>query len=318
MVAPYIAQVLNDEPCPHVVRSGDSMTVVASNYLSAPYRMEWRLDGVLLSNRVVSAPGATCVENVVGAQEVISVTPSVGDHFLEFAVTNAVGRASRLYALSVVPSSPGLLAFSPTPGNLSCGPSFTLSRGVPGVYTDPSGGAGCDLATSCGTMPVDSSWYRLVSLQPGMATVSTEGSSGDTVLAVMQGPPISCATLTNVQCNRDVSGSVKQSRLQFTAQASNIYYIAVSGFVFGESVKLTYGYEPLIASATILSDGAFELRSTAAPALSYSVQASATLLPGSWNTVFTTNPGTNNGLIVFRDTSTATRTERFFRLAPGP
>jgi len=316
LAAPFIAQVLNDEPCPHVVRQGDSMRVVASNYLSAPYRLEWRLDGLLISNRTVSG-SATCPANTFGSEESINVTPGVGDHFLEFAVSNAVGRASRIYALSVVPAS-GLLAFSPTPGNLSCGPSFTLTRGVPGVYSDPSGGAGCDLSTTCGTMPQDSSWYRLVSLLPGTATVSTEGSSGDTVLAVMQGPPISCATLTNVQCNRDVSGTVKQSRLQFSAQASNIYYIAVSGFVFGETVKLTYGYEPQIASASIKPDGSFELRSTVAPSLIYSVQASATLLPGSWNTVLTANPGTNNGLIVFRDTNIATRKERFFRLAPGP
>ncbi|HXJ61251.1 MAG TPA: immunoglobulin domain-containing protein [Verrucomicrobiae bacterium] len=317
LAPPWIAYLPNDEPCPHVVTSGNSMRVVSSNYLSGPYRMEWRMDGVLLSNRTVAAV-ANCAQNVIGAEEEITVVPSVGDHFLEFSVTNLLGRASRIYALTVVPNSGGLLVFSPTPGSLSCGPSFTLTRGVPGIYTDPSGGAGCDLATSCGTMPQDSSWYRLVSLLPGRATVSTEGSAGDTVLAVMQGPPISCATLTNISCNKDVSGTIKQSRLQFSAQASNIYYIAVSGFSFGETVKLTYGYEPLIASASILTNGVFELRSTVAPPLLYSVQASATLQPGSWSTVFTTNPGTNNGLIVFHDTTINTRQERFFRLTPGP
>jgi hypothetical protein len=323
MYPPDIVRVQDDEPCPHVVNVGDSIRVVTTHSAGGPYSIQWRLDGVLLSNWVVAAAGAPCTPANLSSGDVeINVFPTVGDHFLEVAVSNAVGRATRLYALQAVPSNPGLLGgflpASPTPGSLSCGPSFTLTRGLPGVYSQISGGAGCDVATTCGTMPQDSSWYRLVSLQSGTATVSTEGSSSDTVLAIMHGPPISCLTLTNVKCNRDVSGTIKQSRVQFQAAASNIYFIAVSGLTFDGTVKLTYGYEPAIASASLKPGGVFELRSTVAPSLTYSVQASSNMAPNSWTTVFTANAATNNGVIVYREANITSRRERFFRLAPGP
>lgn len=71
-------------------------------------------------------------------------------------------------------------------------------------------------------------WYRWIAPSSGRVTVSTTGSTFDTLLASYTGSTVS--TLTNVASNDDISGSVFQSRMAFDVIAGAEYRIAVDGW----------------------------------------------------------------------------------------
>lgn len=72
-------------------------------------------------------------------------------------------------------------------------------------------------------------WYRINTATSSRFGVNTFGSSTkfDTVLAVYTGSSLN--SLTQVACNDDVEGSV-QSRLTFTAQANQDFFVQLAGF----------------------------------------------------------------------------------------
>ncbi len=71
-------------------------------------------------------------------------------------------------------------------------------------------------------------WWSWVAPSSGTVTISTAGSSFDTVLGVYTGNSLSA--LTTVASNDDESGPIHSSRVQFTAIAGNVYHIAVDGY----------------------------------------------------------------------------------------
>jgi hypothetical protein len=70
-------------------------------------------------------------------------------------------------------------------------------------------------------------WYRWRPDTSGLATVSLQGSSFDTLLAVYAGPTLS--QLTEIESDDD-RGGFSTSRLQFNAAAGVDYMIAIGGF----------------------------------------------------------------------------------------
>ena len=70
-------------------------------------------------------------------------------------------------------------------------------------------------------------WWRYTAGSTGTATVSTLGSSYDTVLSAYTG---AAGGFTNVACNNDVSASVKQSQLQIAVTSGTTYFFMVTAF----------------------------------------------------------------------------------------
>ena len=71
-------------------------------------------------------------------------------------------------------------------------------------------------------------WFTWTAPAAGAATIDTTGSSFDTLLGVYTGSSVS--TLSLVAGNDDISGSVYQSRVTFTATAGTTYKITVDGY----------------------------------------------------------------------------------------
>ena len=77
-------------------------------------------------------------------------------------------------------------------------------------------------------------WYRFEPTVSGLATINTNGSTYDTVLAVWRGSPDALAA---VACDDD-SGEDTRSELSFFAEPGQTYYIEISGFSSGSTGTL--------------------------------------------------------------------------------
>ncbi len=306
--------------CSTITPAGQPITNLVPALASAPFTVQWLLNGSVISTIPVPALGNDCAANAAPYSEPLVLIPPLGDNFLEFVMSNAVGQASQLIVVQVLPG--GASPAAPANGlpravssTVFSPPCVTLSRGVPGVYTGPAWTGPCTVESPCGTI-TNGHWCRLSSPYAGLVTVSTEGGSGDTVVGVLPELPIDCPKLIALACTNDVNLANRQRRLQFAAQALSIYYVVVGGLGLSDSVELTYSYDLEIASSDFRADGSFELQSAVVPPNSYIVQASSNLALRAWTQVFTTNLLTTNGFIQFRDTNRAPR-QKFYRLAPG-
>src|SRR5205814_2805920 len=76
-------------------------------------------------------------------------------------------------------------------------------------------------------------WWRWTSPYTGSATVTTAGSSFDTLLGVFTGSSVGALTL--VADNDDVSGTDKTSAVSFAAAAGTTYMILVDGYLGPQS-----------------------------------------------------------------------------------
>jgi Ca2+-binding RTX toxin-like protein len=81
----------------------------------------------------------------------------------------------------------------------------------------------CGLATMAAT-----AWYSMTVSANSSVVVDTQGSTFDTILAVYTGG--SLATLFQVNCNDDISGTDTDSSLQFSAVPGTTYWIQVGGW----------------------------------------------------------------------------------------
>jgi hypothetical protein len=80
----------------------------------------------------------------------------------------------------------------------------------------------------CGSGFGKSVWYSFTPAASGQVTVSTVGSSFDTILGIWTGGAI--GSLTQVICNDDSSTTILQSSVAFNATAGTTYRIQVGGF----------------------------------------------------------------------------------------
>ncbi len=97
-------------------------------------------------------------------------------------------------------------------------------------YTNTQSTSGATLETSeprpCGSIGA-TVWYTYTPSVTGTITLTTSGSSYDTVLAAYTGS--SLTSLTNVACNDDTGGTL-QSQISFTATAGVTYRIQAGGY----------------------------------------------------------------------------------------
>jgi hypothetical protein len=331
LMPPVLAQV---QPCPNTALVGQPIIFPFQACGSSPFGVHLRVNGMqadeAITNDLVSVYVPTngwCFPPRIcefGAVDLSRLGLGPGIYFVDMIASNPVGVAtSPLTAVEYVTDAPvafgavnteGVAVASPLP----CFPSFILNRGLPGISTiGASGGCNPRINTGCGLL-TNGSWFRFTSTEPGPVVISTEGSTDDTMLAVLQGSLVSCSNMTVVACNSDISPTRRQSRVQFQARATNTYYVVVGGLKSGGTNKLTYGYVPRFVSNAFKADRSFELRSSIAPPLSYQIQGSVDLRSNSWVTVFRTNLLSTNGAIYFRDTNTTLFDRRFYRMVPEP
>ena len=86
-------------------------------------------------------------------------------------------------------------------------------------------------------------WYTFLAPSDGTLTLSTEGSTFDTLLALFTGS--SLTNLTCVSSNDDASTNVTWSYLQTGVQSNVFYYIAIDGYAGASgTADLLYSFDP--------------------------------------------------------------------------
>lgn len=255
-----------------------------------PPSFQWFLDGTAI-------PGATSSNFVIARAQ-----PSDRGLYTATA-SNAFGSTNSSS------SALGVSTFDCFDGSA---PVLTLRRALPMSIAGAGATSGPPVTASCGSFGRLTKWFRLVSLTNGLATVSTEGSTYDTRLGVF-GTPLT-ATPTNLACNDDWSSSNQFSRVQFFAQTGAVYFVAVEGPSYLQNLRLTCAIEPLLFTPQ-RTNGLIQIRSEAAPALSYRLQASSNSL--AWTTIFSTNLSVT-GAVVYLDPAFTNTPQRLYKLVPGP
>jgi hypothetical protein len=124
-----------------------------------------------------------------------SAAPPVNDNF-----ANAIPVTTAIFTSTVDNSSATSEATDPIP---PC---------VAGLSQNPTG---------------KSVWWQYTARTAGNATITTLGSSYDTVLSVYTG---TAGNFTNVACNNDASASVKQSEVQIAVTVGTTYFFMVTAF----------------------------------------------------------------------------------------
>ena len=118
------------------------------------------------------------------------------------------------------------------PGNDRCVNARVIGAGI---HYGTTNFATNDGQATCGSSNLSPSvWYKWVAPRAGSITVSTCGSSFDTVLSVYDTNSCPSTTGTQIACNDDAGPGSEcgglVSSVTFTAIANETYYIRVSGF----------------------------------------------------------------------------------------
>jgi hypothetical protein len=205
-----------------------------------------------------------------------------------------------------------------SPPVTTCG--ICLSRGTPGLLTSTTGsGSSPPVPTlNCGQLSSNALWFRVLATNgTGLATVSTEGSSNNTLIAIYTGPLNSPSPLA---CNDDVSSSNRQSRVTFNVVQGTVYWIAIDPRTNApSSLRIATGFEPRIESYGFKPDGSFQLQSGVAPPIPYSLLMATNLSTNAtWQVVLKTNLGTNFPYLYYRDTNISSSARKFYRLGAVP
>ena len=147
---------------------------------------------------------------------------------------NAPGTPIAAVAGQTVPNVNIILNAPIRPPNDDCGDA-TVVDPLPfsdQIATDGATTEATDPVQACGATQgtnANSVWYMLTAPSTGTVTVSTAGSTYDTVLSAYTG---SCAALAPVACNDDVNGGL-QSAIGFAVSTGTTYFIEATQFGSG-------------------------------------------------------------------------------------
>lgn len=205
-----------------------------------------------------------------------------------------------------------------------CG-AICLSFGVPSTLSGTTGsGTNVAFSSSCGNFSAGSRWFRMGVLTNtvGIATVSTEGSSYNTVLGVYRGSISNPANLVPVTCSDNINSSNLQSLVSFQTQPNSNYWLVVNS-PNAATLKLKYGYDLKFDTIT-RSNRAVEIRSSPVPSLQYQVLGATNLStnPASWtvllSTNFSTSTSASNNILRFGESNVLSNSRRFYRIRQFP
>ncbi len=149
------------------------------------------------------------------------MTPDTNPGWDQFT---GAGRVNAYRALRMSQNLPPHIALSNDliANAISISPALKLYRNTQEVFGSTATG---DPAMSCVSAFSNSVWYTYRPHSSRSVTVSTLGSTYDTVLAVYTGTP---SSLTQLACNDDFVTGTLQSQVTFSATADVTYYILVS------------------------------------------------------------------------------------------
>jgi len=157
-------------------------------------------------------------------------------------------------------------------------------------------------------------WFSWVAPFAGTATISTDGSDFDTLLAVYTGTSLN--NLALVAQNNDASANDSFSLVQFNTVSNQLYYIAVDG-LDGQAgnVRLSLKVSPPIVLARPAPTPDRSLFNVTFPTISgriYTIWAADTISQPSWVPIGTV---TGNGTTLqFTDPITGNLEQRFYRV----
>jgi hypothetical protein len=197
--------------------------------------------------------------------------------------------------------------------------SASVSQGVIGLQFFSTDGATLEPSEGplCGVPGGASYWFAITALEDGLMTVTTDGSSFDTLLGVFTGDLL---TRRELACNNDGGIDGKDSTVQFEAKASQSYYIRVDG-VNGATGLVQLKYVLDLSSTLVQARWtgvetfrSFQMRFGTRTGRHYRIQASIDLI--RWTDLSTELASTNWLDLV--DTKVNRYPQRFYRVIPAP
>lgn len=267
---------IDTQPERQVVNVGETVTFMVEASGSEPLFYQWRLNGVNLDDRPALSTrgvlsGATTatltIENVQLAD--------AGDYtaLVQNAVNTAESGTAHLTVFDPPRPPPGPGPFS----DAFAGERNALEAGE-AVGTGDNTGAEAQLETDepphGGIRSSHSLWLTWRAPEDGIATLHTQGSNFDTVLAVYEGE--SLVGLTPVVADDD-SGEFLTSRVSFTAHAGAEYQVAVAGYADQSGqIVLTVGLRPTMLSLPTITRQPASLTLMAGATADFSVEAKST------------------------------------------
>ncbi len=172
-------------------------------------------------------------KSLTAARTVTLTAPTSSGGLLFTAWTTGVpgGPSSTTATISFTISTPTTLTANygtAVPSNNMFANAITIS-GASGQTAGNNAGATKETGepNHAGNAGGKSVWWQWTAPAAGQVTISTLGSSFDTLLGIYTGTAVNA--LTTIASNDDVSISVKQSQVTFTAVSGTTYRIAVDG-----------------------------------------------------------------------------------------
>ena len=149
----------------------------------------------------------------------------------------------------------GAVTAAPIQGNDNCASAASISDGE--TLTGSTLGTNTDGASGCGFNTANDVWFTYSQACTGDVTISTAGSSFDTVLSAHSACPGSAAN--QIVCNDDFAGTL-QSSITFSATAFTTYRIRLAGYngaagAYAISVSRSRPSNDLCANASPVGEG---------------------------------------------------------------
>ena len=163
-----------------------------------------------------------------------------------------------------------------------------------------------------GTTGDASVWWSWTAPTTGPVTITTEGSTVDTLLAVYGGTILPSLTELGSNDDVDLANGVLTSAVTMVATAGQTLQIAVDGFG-GDFGEITLRIEPMILRlvATVpLPDGGFQFTLETGPGTTNEIQTSPDLR--SWTAIATLIA--TNGTALYTDQTATNRDHSFYRV----
>jgi len=196
------------------------------------------------------------------------------------------------------------------PANDNCSGAIHLTAGVPySMNTTAATGTG-DPTPACGSGVTKGVWFSFTPLLDAPATISTCGSSFDTVLQVYSG---TCGALIPVICDDDYGPSCQglQASVQFMGSAYATYLIFAGGYGGSSgNLNIVANSAPLSMGRMAFQNGQPQCTVNGPPGANCVIEASSDLVHWVVIGTYTIPP---SGALTISDPNAASYSARFYR-----
>jgi hypothetical protein len=165
----------------------------------------------------------------------------------------------------------------------------------------------------CGIPGGASQWYLYEAPEDGIASINTDGSTFDTILAIYTGTGESFASLVPVTCDNNSGTNGRTSAVSFPAKVGTPYFVAVDG-VNGATGVVYLNYTLLkpisLTRVSMTPQGHFRIEAEVVPEVNAFLQRTTNFT--FWS-IISTNV-TTNGFLQVTDTNSVGSTNVNYRL----